>query len=41
MPEPELPSRARNSPLAISRETLAPLDSREREMLVALLDKLR
>jgi hypothetical protein len=27
--------------LAISRETLAPLDPREREILVALLDRLR
>jgi len=27
--------------LAISRERLAPLDSRERETLVALLSKLR
>ena len=27
--------------LAVTRETLAPLDSHEREMLVALLGKLR
>jgi DNA-binding MarR family transcriptional regulator len=33
--------KAAPNALAISRETLAPLDAKEREMLVALLSKLR
>ena len=37
----QLAEKVASNALAISRETLAPLDSREREMLVALLDKLR
>jgi DNA-binding MarR family transcriptional regulator len=37
----QLAEKVTSNALAISRETLAPLDPREREMLVALLDKLR
>jgi DNA-binding MarR family transcriptional regulator len=37
----QLAEKVASNALAISKETLAPLDSREREMLVALLDKLR
>jgi DNA-binding MarR family transcriptional regulator len=37
----QLVEKVASNALAISRETLAPLDPREREMLVALLDKLR
>lgn len=37
----QLAEKVASNALAISRETLAPLDSREREMLVALLEKLR
>ncbi len=37
----QLVEKAAPNALAISRETLAPLDSKEREMLVALLSKLR
>jgi DNA-binding MarR family transcriptional regulator len=37
----QLVEKVASNAFAISRETLAPLDPREREMLVALLDKLR
>jgi len=37
----QLAEKVAANALAISRETLAPLDPRERELLVALLDKLR
>ena len=37
----QLVEKAAPNALAISRETLAPLDAKEREMLVALLSKLR
>ena len=37
----QLAEKAAPNALAISRETLAPLDARERETLVALLSKLR
>ena len=37
----QLAEKAAPNALAISRETLAPLDARERETLVALLNKLR
>jgi DNA-binding MarR family transcriptional regulator len=37
----QLVEKVASNALAISRETLAPLDPREREMLMALLDKLR
>src|SRR3954466_923049 len=37
----QLAEKAMPNALAISRETLAPLDARERETLVALLAKLR
>lgn len=37
----QLAEKLATTALAISRETLAPLDPREREMLVALLGKLR
>ena len=37
----QLAEKVAANALAISRETLAPLDPREREMLVALLEKLR
>lgn len=37
----QLAEKAAPNALAISRETLAPLESREREMLMALLNKLR
>jgi DNA-binding MarR family transcriptional regulator len=37
----QLAEKVASNALAISRETLAPLDSREREMLVSLLEKLR
>jgi DNA-binding MarR family transcriptional regulator len=37
----QLAEKAAPNALAISRETLAPLDAKEREMLVALLNKLR
>lgn len=37
----QLAEKAVPSALAITRETLAPLDARERETLVALLSKLR
>jgi len=37
----QLTEKVASNALAISKETLAPLDPREREMLVALLDKLR
>jgi DNA-binding MarR family transcriptional regulator len=37
----QLAEKVASNALAISRETLAPLDPREREMLVALLSKLR
>jgi MarR family transcriptional regulator, lower aerobic nicotinate degradation pathway regulator len=37
----QLVEKAAPNALAISRETLAPLDAKEREMLVALLNKLR
>ena len=37
----QLAEKVAPSALAITRETLAPLDAREREMLMALLDKLR
>ena len=37
----QLVEKAAPNALAISRETLAPLDAKEREMLVALLGKLR
>jgi DNA-binding MarR family transcriptional regulator len=37
----QLAEKAAPNALAISKETLAPLDAKEREMLVALLSKLR
>ena len=37
----QLAEKVASNALAISRETLAPLDARERETLVALLSKLR
>jgi MarR family transcriptional regulator, lower aerobic nicotinate degradation pathway regulator len=37
----QLAEKAAPSALAISKETLAPLDAKERETLVALLNKLR
>ncbi len=37
----QLAEKAAPNALAISRETLAPLDPKEREILVELLDKLR
>jgi DNA-binding MarR family transcriptional regulator len=37
----QLTERVASNALAITRETLAPLDPREREMLMALLDRLR
>ena len=37
----EMAEEAAANALAISRETLAPLDSKEREMLIGLLKKLR
>jgi MarR family transcriptional regulator, lower aerobic nicotinate degradation pathway regulator len=37
----QLCEKVGSNALAVSRETLAPLDPREREMLVALLDKIR
>jgi MarR family transcriptional regulator, lower aerobic nicotinate degradation pathway regulator len=37
----QLTEKVASNAQAISKETLAPLDPREREMLVALLDKLR
>jgi MarR family transcriptional regulator, lower aerobic nicotinate degradation pathway regulator len=37
----QLVEKAAPNALAISRETLAPLDAKERDMLVALLSKLR
>jgi DNA-binding MarR family transcriptional regulator len=37
----QLTERVASNALAITRETLAPLDPREREMLIALLDRLR
>jgi DNA-binding MarR family transcriptional regulator len=37
----QLAEKVASNALAISKETLAPLDPREREMLTALLDKLR
>jgi DNA-binding MarR family transcriptional regulator len=37
----QLVEKAAPNAVAISRETLAPLDAKEREMLVALLSKLR
>jgi DNA-binding MarR family transcriptional regulator len=37
----QLAEKVASNALAISRETLAPLDPRERELLMALLDKLR
>ena len=37
----EMAEKAAANALAISRETLAPLDSKEREMLIGLLNKLR
>ena len=37
----QLAEKAAPNALAISRETLAPLDSKERETLIALLSKLR
>ncbi len=37
----QLAEKVAANALAISRETLAPLDPRERELLVALLEKLR
>ncbi|MCP3467168.1 MarR family winged helix-turn-helix transcriptional regulator [Bradyrhizobium sp. CCGUVB23] len=37
----QLAEKVAPNALAITRETLAPLDAREREMLMALLDKLR
>ena len=37
----QLAEKVASNALAISRETLAPLDPREREMLVTLLDRLR
>ena len=37
----QLAEKVAANAVAISKETLAPLDSREREMLVAMLEKLR
>jgi MarR family transcriptional regulator, lower aerobic nicotinate degradation pathway regulator len=37
----QLAEKVASNAFAISRETLAPLDPREREMLVALLERLR
>jgi DNA-binding MarR family transcriptional regulator len=37
----QLAEKAAINALAITRETLAPLDAKERETLIALLDKLR
>ena len=37
----QLAEKVASNALAISKETLAPLDPREREMLVALLNKIR
>lgn len=37
----QLAEKVAPNALAITRETLAPLDAKEREMLMALLDKLR
>jgi DNA-binding MarR family transcriptional regulator len=37
----QMAEKAAPNALAISRETLAPLDAREREMLIGLLNKLR
>ena len=37
----QLAEKAAPNALAISRETLAPLDAKERELLMELLDKLR
>src|ERR1700729_1341193 len=37
----QLAEKVASNALAITRETLAPLDPREREMLVTLLDRLR
>ena len=37
----QLAEKAAPNALTVSRETLAPLDAKERETLVALLDKLR
>src|ERR1700755_2874648 len=37
----QMAEKAAPNALAISRETLAPLDAKERERLMALLDKLR
>lgn len=37
----QMAEKVASNALAISRETLAPLDSREREMLMVLLEKLR
>jgi DNA-binding MarR family transcriptional regulator len=37
----QLAEKVASNALAISRETLAPLDPRERELFVALLEKLR
>jgi MarR family transcriptional regulator, lower aerobic nicotinate degradation pathway regulator len=37
----ELAEKVASNALTITRETLAPLDPREREMLTALLSKLR
>src|SRR5215218_3243955 len=37
----QLAEKALPNALAITKETLAPLDAKEREMLMALLDKLR
>src|SRR5690348_5317102 len=36
----QLAEKAAPNAIAISKETLAPLDAREREMLIALLDRL-
>jgi DNA-binding MarR family transcriptional regulator len=37
----QLAEKVASNALAITKETLAPLDSRERELLVAMLEKLR
>jgi DNA-binding MarR family transcriptional regulator len=37
----QLAEKVASNALAITKETLAPLDSRERELLMAMLDKLR
>jgi MarR family transcriptional regulator, lower aerobic nicotinate degradation pathway regulator len=37
----QLAEKAAQNALAISRETLAPLDAKEREVLMGLLSKLR